>query len=201
MKLRLNKFVLGLTVAVGSLAMVGCGGSDDPVQSLAATPAVAVTPANITAAKAAAAGLIAAPAVTLPALTSKEGVAVAAGTVLKFTAVPAGASSTTISGFTLTSPAGAATGVLEVGSCKLTVTGGVGFAIGTVLTFDPCGVTFNTAGVPANGTTTNISASINFGGVTVPVAGVPVTVTVVNGVAQITSGGVVVTTGTLSTGA
>lgn len=189
-----------LSAVASSIALTACGGSDDPVQTTADTPAIAVTPANITAAKAAVAGLIAAPAVTLPALTSKEGVAVAAGTTLKFTAAPAGASATTISGFTLTSPAGAATGTLEVGSCKLTVTGGVGFAVGTVLTFDPCGIDFNTAGVPANGTTTNISASVSFGGVTVQVPGVPVTVTVVNGVAQITSGGSVITTGTLATG-
>jgi hypothetical protein len=197
----IRKF-FALSSVAAAVALTACGGGDDPVQTAADTPAVAVSPTNVAAAKAAAAGLVVAPAVTLPALTSKEGVVLAAGTTLKFTAAPAGASASTISGFTMTNGTASASGVLEAGSCKFTVTTSTNPAlpVGTVVTFDPCNIDFNTAGVPTNGTTANITAALNFGGTTVSVPAIPVSVTVVNGVAQISACGTVVVTGSVATG-
>lgn len=193
-------FAVSAVVAAASLA--ACGGSDDPVQNAADIPAIAVTAANAAAAKAAVTALISAQAVTLPAVTSQEGVAIPAGTTLKFTPVPTGAASNVISGFELTTGASKAIGVLEIGSCKFTVTtAGAGYAVGDVLTFNPCGIDFNTAGVPANGTNSSVPVTITLGGTPVTVPNVVVTVTVVDGKAQISvPGGGTIGTGNLSTG-
>lgn len=196
--------LFAVSTVAAAAALTACGGGDSIAPTANDVPAIAVSPTNVAAAKAAAAGLIAAPAVTLPALTSNDTIPVSipAGTTLKFTAPPTtGTTANTLSGFTLTSGAQTATGIVEVGSCKFTVITGDLFPPTTVLTFDPCSIDFNTAGLPTNGTTTNITASVKLGGTTVPVPNVPVSVTVVNGVAQIISGGTTIATGTVSTGA
>lgn len=199
MQLRAIVLASGL---VAGLAACGGGSSEPEVPKIADLPPVAISPANLTAAKGAAAALVAAPAVTLPALTSKEGVALPAGTTLKFDALPTGASASALSGFTLTNGGSSAKGVLTAGSCIFTVTtAGAGFVAGTVLTFEPCSIDFNTAGVPANGTSTNVAVTIGFGGASVSVPNIPIVVNVVNGVAQIVSpGGGVIGTGTVTTG-
>jgi len=195
-----NLFILSAVAAAVSLTACG-GGGDDPVQTASDIPAVAVSAATVATAKAAATAMASAPAATLPALTSKEGTAIPAGTTLKFTAAPTGASATTLSGFTLTNAGSTATGVVTAGSCVFTITSaGAGYAVGAVLTFDPCAIDFNTAGVPADGITRNVAVNVSLGGVSVPFTGVPVTVTVVNGVATVTAGGGTIGTGTLATG-
>jgi hypothetical protein len=181
--------------------LVACGGgSNAPAPTLADTPAVSISPANLVGAKATVGALIGTPAVTLPALTSKEGVAIAAGTTLKLDPVPAGASAGALAGFTLTTGNLTSTGVLEAGSCKFKVTGGNNLPyIGTVFTFDPCSIDFNTAGVPADGTTQTVAVKYSLGGVDVNFS-YSVVVTVVNGVPSIAFAGGAVYTGTLASG-
>lgn len=190
-----------LSAIAAAVSLTACGGGDDPVQKANDIPAVAVSPATAAAAKGAASALASAPAITLPALTTKEGTKIAAGSTLKFLAAATGLPATTLSGFELTSGGSTAKGTLTAGSCIFTVnTAGAGLPVGAVLTFDPCTIDFNTAGVPANGTSQNAVVTLSFGGTSVTVAAVPVTVTVVNGQAVVSAGGATVGTGSLATG-
>ena len=196
----IRKFFV-LSAVAAAVSLTACGGSDDPVQTATDIPAVSVSPANAATAKAAATALASAPAVTLPALTSKEGTAIPAGSTLKFLAAAAGTPATSLAGFELTSGGSTAKGTLSAGSCIFTVeVAGAGLPVGTKLTFDPCTIDFNTAGVPTNGTTTNVAVNLSFGGVSVAASGVPVTVTVVNGQAVVSAGGATVGTGSVATG-
>lgn len=183
-------FTLSSVAAV--VALTACGGSDPvpvaaPVLVSAGFAPVSISPTNVEAAKNVVTVLTAAPAVALPALTTKEGTVIPAGTLLKFTAAPAGASATTLSGFTMTSNGVTASGILETGSCKFTITTG-GFEpliAGRVLTFEPCNISLNTAGVVADGTIRTTSATFSTGQSFFDIVGCQVILTVEDGQAKL----------------
>ncbi len=180
-------FVLPVVAAV--VALSACGGTDPtpaPVEVSAGFAPVSISPTNFAASKNVATVLTAAPAVALPALVSKEGNAIPAGTLLKFTATPAGASASALSGFTLTNNGATASGILEAGSCKFTITASAaGFTLGQVLTFEPCSIGLNSVGVVADGTIRNASATLSIGQTNVQFTSLPIILTVVNGQAQL----------------
>lgn len=151
MKLRLNKLMAGLVMAGGVVALVGCGGGDAP--DLLPTDIEATVVATDANAVKLASNVAVALAGTPIALTSTAAtnLGVPAGSTLTFTGTGTGAGA--IAAATLNSGTKSLQTNVTAGSCKFTVTGptnaadrieksaGVPYAIGDVITVNPCALT------------------------------------------------------------
>lgn len=197
-----TKLALSLTL-VASLA--ACGGSDDtpaaPVKlSLAAIPALAISPATSGAATASLTAV--STGFTFPAVAA---FGTTAPTTVKFTAPATG---TTNPVFAIASGSGTASGNMGYGSCIFNVTASTlsGLVVGTPITVSPCSFAISTSGqVATQGATTSLSTTSTFqlGAATSASAPIVVSVTNVNGVNTVNVGSVSLGTvvGTVTTGA
>lgn len=204
MKLRLNKFVLGMAIAAGSLAVVGCGGGDDPLPTAASNAVQTVSAATAPASKTLVASIAGTSGVSfaIPTAVTVGGATIAAGSTLTLaptTSTSAGAIGT----FTLASTGKSVTGEVEGGSCKFVVKTispnphPDGWVVGQSYAITPCNLTLPTKGTTAGTATLTPTLAL---GSTVVTATKTVAVTVSSDGKLQVNGTTIDATVTLSTG-
>lgn len=136
----MNKLILSLLAVVGSVALVACGGSDDPAPAVAAADVTVPVTASTAAA-------VANTAFTFPAAVPELGTT--AATTIAFT------NTATTPAFAISSGGMQAQGTTTFGSCIFVVTSstfpaGHRLAQGQTVTVNPCNIRLGTQGAPAD---------------------------------------------------